>query len=591
MEEKKEKIIKDQSQKIADILNAKNLKPSIEAIFLITEFYTEKTIPQNQEKIEQKILDFFCEKKTEWETIEFVTKRKKQKQTKTKKKKQCQKTQIKKEEIFLNKILSLIPKNIDNIPEFQKTAENFYEQMTDYFLYKFQFFKKKTIEEISKFKNVKKNDIMALIMNIIPKEDLFCFLLIEEEEKVQHLDDLFHIIHGIELFKISNNNLSQENRFFSVCESVDGILRNLENLGFQAIEEEILFLGENEFEGDFGMEILVKSFFGFLLEIKQEVFELRNFVEVESNRFNSEIVELNLFIKNNPKIEKSKIYPFFKKISKIYLFIFLSYEKLLDVFELYQDIKKEDYLDFKNLKVLKKEVKETMQKSESTYSDHNYDFLKKNDYIHIKPNNWKNFINTELKYQGFDIITLLEKKKLKFSNLSLGIFKQKNKQKYISFETVQNCEKYTSQKSLTKKNLKKLLNEHPSLFFTLKKQKLDQFPFYNKIINHNSEPNKQKQKNQQIQTPTHFFEKSIDFQYFWNEWDLRKLAIKMVNIRNMKTTGSQTVTSLFKVDNKTQVWELKDKSTITGVENGNNPIWPKNYTVGLRFNEMVDKAC
>ena len=66
----------------------------------------------------------------------------------------------------------------------------------------------------------------------------------------------------------------------------------------------------------------------------------------------------------------------------------------------------------------------------------------------------------------------------------------------------------------------------------------------------------------------------------------------MVNIRNMKTTGSQTVTSLFKVDNKTQVWELKDKSTVTGKENGNNPIWPKNYTVGLRFNEkMMDKCC
>lgn len=30
---------------------------------------------------------------------------------------------------------------------------------------------------------------------------------------------------------------------------------------------------------------------------------------------------------------------------------------------------------------------------------------------------------------------------------------------------------------------------------------------------------------------------------------------------------------------------MKDISTMTGVENGNNPIWPKNYIVGIRNNE------
>ena len=34
-------------------------------------------------------------------------------------------------------------------------------------------------------------------------------------------------------------------------------------------------------------------------------------------------------------------------------------------------------------------------------------------------------------------------------------------------------------------------------------------------------------------TPLHFNEEFIDHNYYWNEWDLRKRAIKMVNIRNM----------------------------------------------------------
>ena len=29
----------------------------------------------------------------------------------------------------------------------------------------------------------------------------------------------------------------------------------------------------------------------------------------------------------------------------------------------------------------------------------------------------------------------------------------------------------------------------------------------------------------------------IDRNYYWNEWDLRKMTIRMVNIRNKKTTG------------------------------------------------------
>ncbi len=54
-----------------------------------------------------------------------------------------------------------------------------------------------------------------------------------------------------------------------------------------------------------------------------------------------------------------------------------------------------------------------------------------------------------------------------------------------------------------------------------------------------------------VMTPLHFTESYIDRNYYWNEWDLRKRAIKMVNIRNMSTVGCQTITSLFKVDNTT----------------------------------------
>lgn len=36
-------------------------------------------------------------------------------------------------------------------------------------------------------------------------------------------------------------------------------------------------------------------------------------------------------------------------------------------------------------------------------------------------------------------------------------------------------------------------------------------------------------------TPLHFIEKNIDSNYYWNEWDLRKKALQMADIRKKMT--------------------------------------------------------
>jgi hypothetical protein len=37
------------------------------------------------------------------------------------------------------------------------------------------------------------------------------------------------------------------------------------------------------------------------------------------------------------------------------------------------------------------------------------------------------------------------------------------------------------------------------------------------------------------------------------------------------------MTSIFKVDNGTQIYEKVEQDTMTGVETGTNPMWPKIY--------------
>ena len=63
------------------------------------------------------------------------------------------------------------------------------------------------------------------------------------------------------------------------------------------------------------------------------------------------------------------------------------------------------------------------------------------------------------------------------------------------------------------------------------------------------------------QCPLHFIENNIDPQYCWNEWDLRKKALQMADIRLKATTGSQTDGSNMRRENETQMWPEIVKET------------------------------
>ena len=85
-----------------------------------------------------------------------------------------------------------------------------------------------------------------------------------------------------------------------------------------------------------------------------------------------------------------------------------------------------------------------------------------------------------------------------------------------------------------------------------------------------------------VETPVHFIEKNIEPNYHWNEWDLRKKALQMANIRKKVTVSVQTEISNFRIDNSTQVWLPKENSTNTGISKSTNTVLEKTYIVGLR---------
>lgn len=84
------------------------------------------------------------------------------------------------------------------------------------------------------------------------------------------------------------------------------------------------------------------------------------------------------------------------------------------------------------------------------------------------------------------------------------------------------------------------------------------------------------------QVDTHIVEEFIDPKYQWNEWELRRNALMLVNLKTKRTHGAQTDKSHFKRDSETQHYNPITKTTQTNREGKTNVPRRVNFLAGLR---------
>jgi len=97
---------------------------------------------------------------------------------------------------------------------------------------------------------------------------------------------------------------------------------------------------------------------------------------------------------------------------------------------------------------------------------------------------------------------------------------------------------------------------------------------------------------QGVGTPTHFLERNIVPEYSSNEWDLRRRALQIVDMRlkKVRTHSVQTDLSHFRRDNATQYFlkqpladgTMPGTETQTGIERATNVPKQKKFITGLR---------
>ncbi|NXS66609.1 CF206 protein, partial [Pandion haliaetus] len=84
------------------------------------------------------------------------------------------------------------------------------------------------------------------------------------------------------------------------------------------------------------------------------------------------------------------------------------------------------------------------------------------------------------------------------------------------------------------------------------------------------------------QTDTHILPPTIVTSYEWNEWELRRKAIKLANLRRRLTRAMQTDLSHMRRESSTQVYLPKDVSTQTKRDNSSSVPRPQIFLEGLQ---------
>lgn len=219
------------------------------------------------------------------------------------------------------------------------------------------------------------------------------------------------------------------------------------------------------------------------------------------------------------------------------------------------------------------------------------------DTIFLSPESTADIANLDFMYNGFCPVTLVDRRGLLLHGTPDVFGAVNHKDKFYAFASELYLRKFMRRPEKYLEAVRHAVQSAPELISVLSLR--DEFPEIvgtSKRSSGGSEsgvhPLMASSAPQMVDagtaTPTHFVEKKLDYNYSWNEWDLRRRAVQYANIRKSTTTAQQTTSSHFRATAATQVFQPRDQSTMTGISKGTNPIRSHNYIAGLRGGPVHD---
>ncbi|XP_053143263.1 cilia- and flagella-associated protein 206 isoform X2 [Hemicordylus capensis] len=412
----------------------------------------------------------------------------------------------------------------------------------------------------------------AALQSVFPQTELAAFLSLGKKEKERQLKELTMIVTGIRLFNkdcgkggegIDDLPAILNEAIPAATHHIDIELHSSQQLAHRyTAMVEIMHKSQNaEMELRLTMlkEVLynVRQHEAFLCVILSDVITCAQEVEMMQKQFEAQMEHLKNVVRAKTAVPTSQVY-------------FLGTHSLIfpeDVMEsLLEDI---------TVKSDEERLKETAD-CKVNPSD-----FKKEEWLF--PETTANFNQLLIQYHGFCAYTFAVKDGLLLpGNPSIGVLKHKEKyyaftSKEAAYAFAKNPEKYikmTAEKAKECAELIQLLELH---------QQFESLAPYSQLRSTDKRMMKPITKcDSSTQTDTHILPPTIVKDYEWNEWELRRKAIKLANLRQKLTHSVQTNLSHMRRDNSSQVYPPKDSSTQTKRENCSNVPRPQIFLAGLR---------
>ncbi|XP_077018496.1 cilia- and flagella-associated protein 206 [Tamandua tetradactyla] len=443
----------------------------------------------------------------------------------------------------------------------------------------------------------------AALQSVFPQAELATFLTLSKKDKERQLKELTMIVTGIRLFNrdcgkggegIDDLPSILHEAIPVTTQHIDSQLQIAQDQAYRytAILEKAAQnpLLSKELQPYMLKEALynVRQYEIFLQIILSDIITCAREVEMMTKQLGAQLEHLKMTVKSKIAVPTSQVFPVFMALSSLWT-SFQDETVLLSVLSnltthlepflgthdlLFPEKAMQELLDGLTVKTDVCRMKEHMEEKV-----HWADFRK---LEWLFPETTANFDKLVIQYRGFCAYTFATTDGLLFpGNPAIGILKYK--EKYYTFNNrdaaysfSENPEKYIAlikEKARKNAELIQLLELHQQ-FETL-------IPYSQmKDVDKHIKPITKCESS--TQTDTHILPPTIVRSYEWNEWELRRKAIKLANLRKKVTHSVQTDLSHMRRENSSQAYSLKNASTQSMRESSTWVPRPQVYIAGLR---------
>lgn len=448
----------------------------------------------------------------------------------------------------------------------------------------------------------------AALQSVFPQTELGAFMSLNKRDKERQLHELTLIVSGIRLFNKECGKGGEG------IDDLPGILHEAIPATTQNLDLEIQNSQDNAFRytaliekfrtevmggmNDISLKLLKDSLINirqhetFLRIILNDVIGCAHQVEMLVNQLSTRMDQLQQTVQSKTAVPTAQVYPQFISLSHLWTcfqdeMVLLSVlSNILASIEPFTRTQKElfpdDILNPHLADIIVRTDEQRIQESSGNRVDP-LDFEDDPKIQWLFPETTRNYNQLLLQYRGYCGYALVVHDRLLLpGNPDIGILQYQEKlfvfsSREAATEFARNPSKYISDVAEVAKispELIQLLELHQQFAsITPYSQPSEGGKMFEKPVT---------KSDSGTQTDTHILDSNIVKNYEWNEWELRRKAIKLANLRSKITASAQTNLSNLRRENFSQVYLPKEKGAQTKRESASNVSKPQIFMAGLR---------